>query len=256
MAGESLLGWMYPEPGSLPPKDSPTQPPHPRASQHPGHHTLLQDAWAAMPTHMSRTCRLHSPIPVALDTHHARQGHASRSRARGPQAIIRAAAPLLAKHRHSRTAMCPSEAADRKQSQPQQKPLATGHPEPGAVGQLPGAHRSPGRSPTLTQKQVKSQRRHLTGGLTAQRGRGSREKGAGQGVFSESIGKKGMELSNKDETGTSGPVLQECRSRTMESPRRAFSGRNKGRDGRSMEHARAVGASEKGCVREGWTGVP
>lgn len=80
--------------------------------------------------------------------------------------MTRAPAPLLVKHRPSRTMMCPSEAVDRKQSEFQQKPLAMGHPgEPGAVG----ACGSPRRHLSPIQKQVNSQRRPLGGGVMAQK---------------------------------------------------------------------------------------
>lgn len=55
-------------------------------------------------------------------TMHDRTTQASRSRAGGPQAMVRAPASLLAKCGSSRVTMCPLEAAERKQSQPRERP--------------------------------------------------------------------------------------------------------------------------------------
>lgn len=66
-------------------------------------------------------------------TKHNRAVQASRSRARGPQAMVKAPAPLLASPFRIMMRR-PLQTVERKQSQPQQKPLATDYPEPGALG--------------------------------------------------------------------------------------------------------------------------
>lgn len=74
MAGEPLPSWTSPGPHPPHLAGQPSPAHTPGASRHPEYHTPLQEAWAATPAHTSKTCRLHSPIPTALDTRHARQG--------------------------------------------------------------------------------------------------------------------------------------------------------------------------------------
>ena len=165
MASESLLGWMYPGPGSLPPKDSPTQPPHPRASQNPGHHAPLQDAWAATPMHTTGICKLHSHIPVALDTHHTQQGHPCQQEwSQGPPGHDEGSSSSPGQAQTLQNCDVSLKGCGQEPESTSAEALGRGAPRrtrsSGTAAWSP-QEPNPGRSPTLTQKQVKSHKRHL-----------------------------------------------------------------------------------------------
>lgn len=135
-AGEPLPGWTSPGPRSPTQQDGPAQAQGPLSilgTTHPCRKPGLPRL-RTLPRPAGCTAPSQRPWTPAT---HSRAVQASRSRARGPRATVRGLVPLLVKHGPSRIMIRPSEAAERRRSQPQQEAL--GHPGgPGVVGRLPG----------------------------------------------------------------------------------------------------------------------